>query len=144
MSTSAATASSSTAAAAAAAAAITAAAAAGARAALMLTCECCGAQGDARSVLRCTGCRLFCYCRAQCQKDDWKLRHRHVCATHKTAAQDAKFAQLPAPVRLELLTARLILSACSEHPQVRLPLPPALVKQLPALACRWLDQVRCT
>jgi hypothetical protein len=65
-----------------------------------------------------------------------------ICGTHRTAAQDQKFAQLPAPVRLELLTCRLVLSAFSEHPQVRLNLSPALCKQLPVLACRWLDQAR--
>lgn len=32
---------------------------------------------------RCTGCRLFWYCSPSCQKDDWKTRHRHICAAHK-------------------------------------------------------------
>ena len=30
---------------------------------------------------------------------------------------------------------------CSDQPSVRLSLPPSLCHDLPALACRWLDQV---
>jgi hypothetical protein len=79
---------------------------------LQSRCEWCGAQGDSQTILKCGGCKLFCYCSVGCQKEDWRHRHRYICATHKTAASDKKFASLPPAVRLELLTARLLLSAC--------------------------------
>lgn len=81
--------------------------------ALYLSCACewCGSVRDASRILRCGGCRLFQYCSAACQKTDWRVRHRLVCQAHKTAAANKKFAQLPPHVRLELLTARLVLSS---------------------------------
>jgi hypothetical protein len=79
---------------------------------LQSRCEWCGTQGDSQTILKCGGCKLFWYCSVGCQKEDWRHRHRYICATHKTAASDKKFANLPHAVRLELLTARLLLSAC--------------------------------
>merc|ERR1711937_1115963 len=46
------------------------------------TCDCCGKGG---APLVCTGCKIACYCDAECQKRDWKRNHKSICPLLKNA-----------------------------------------------------------
>ncbi len=45
----------------------------------LAACATCGASGPDIALLTCSGCESFAYCGVECQREDFKRRHKHMC-----------------------------------------------------------------
>ncbi|KAJ7636507.1 hypothetical protein FB45DRAFT_447403 [Roridomyces roridus] len=55
----------------------------------------CGNMNEASSMAgRCSSCQAFYYCSSECQRIDWKTRHRSFCSEHKQLLLTARSSEL--------------------------------------------------